>query len=158
MHLWNLVATPVTPQVSIFSISEMMAINFFYNFSRIVRWIFKRYGSLNKNTLIFQTNTVWGSFCSLVSLLRTILLTMLLIASITFYYHYNILGFVWSTGYTYSSCFYHHQIGSINLITFFRSCVPEMFVTSYSVTYCIYIPGKPGFRFDYYYAVYDECK
>ena len=95
-----------------------MAINFFYNISRIVRWIFKQYGSLNKNTLIFQTNTVWGSFCSLVSLFRTILLTMLLIASITFYYHYNILGFIWSTGYTYSSCFYHHQIGSINLITF----------------------------------------
>ena len=35
-----------------------------------------------------------------------------------------------------------------------------MFVTSYSVTYCIYIPGKPGFCFHYYMycAVYDECK
>ena len=30
---------------------------------------------------------------------------------------------------------------------FFRCCVPEMFVTSYSVTYCIYIPGKPGLVF-----------
>ena len=30
---------------------------------------------------------------------------------------------------------------------FFRGCVAEMFVTSYSVTYCIYIPGKPGICF-----------
>ena len=41
---------------------------------------------------------------------------------------------------------------------FFRGCVPEMLVTSYSVTYCIYIPGKPGFCFHYYCAVYGECK
>ena len=33
-----------------------------------------------------------------------------------------------------------------------------MFVISYSVTYCIYIPGKPGICFRYYCAVYDECK
>ena len=33
-----------------------------------------------------------------------------------------------------------------------------MFVTSYSVTYCIYIPGKPGICFHYYCAVYDEYK
>ena len=26
------------------------------------------------------------------------------------------------------------------VIIFFRGCVPEMFVTSYSVTYCIYVP------------------
>ena len=32
-----------------------------------------------------------------------------------------------------------------------------MFVTSYYVTYCIYIPGKPGICFHYYCAV-DECK
>ena len=36
--------------------------------------------------------------------------------------------------------------------------VPEMFVTSYSVTYCIYIPGKLGFYYHHYCAVYDECK
>ena len=30
---------------------------------------------------------------------------------------------------------------------FFRGCVSDMFVTSYSVTYCIYIPEKPGFVF-----------
>ena len=44
------------------------------------------------------------------------------------------------------------------VITFFRGCVSEMFVTSYFVTYCIYIPGKPGICFHYYCAVYDECK
>ena len=44
------------------------------------------------------------------------------------------------------------------VIIFFRDCVPEMFVTSYSVAYSIYIPGKPGFCFHYYCAVYDEFK
>ena len=44
------------------------------------------------------------------------------------------------------------------VIIFFRGCVPEMFVTSYSVTYCIYIPGKTGFCFHYYCAVYDVLK
>ena len=29
----------------------------------------------------------------------------------------------------------------------FHGCVPEMFVTSYSVTYCIYIPEKTGICF-----------
>ena len=28
-----------------------------------------------------------------------------------------------------------------------------MFVTSYSVTYCIYIPGKPGFRFHFQFMM-----
>ena len=44
------------------------------------------------------------------------------------------------------------------VIIFFRGCVSEMLVTSYSVTYCIYIPGKPGICFHYFCAVYDECK
>ena len=44
------------------------------------------------------------------------------------------------------------------VIIFFRGCVPEMFVTLYSVSYCIYVPGKPGICFHYYCAVYDECK
>ena len=44
------------------------------------------------------------------------------------------------------------------VIIFFHGCVPEMFVTSFSVTYCIYVPGKPGIYFHYYCAVYDECK
>ena len=33
-----------------------------------------------------------------------------------------------------------------------------MFVTSYSVIYCIFCPRKPGICFHYYCAVYDECK
>ena len=41
---------------------------------------------------------------------------------------------------------------------FFRGYVPEMFATSYSVTYCIYFPGKPGICFYHYFAVYDDCK
>ena len=44
------------------------------------------------------------------------------------------------------------------VIIFFRGCVPEMFVTSYSVTYCIYIPEKLGFCFHYYCTDYDQCK
>ena len=48
---------------------------------------------------------------------------MLLVLSIAFYFHYNIWGFMCSTGpfqfrwlkwYIYSSCYYHHQIGSIH--------------------------------------------
>ena len=64
-------------------------------------------------------------------------------------------------GHIYSSCYYHHQIGSIHLshcYHIFLGYVPEMFVTSYSVTYCIYVPGKPGICCHYYCAVYDECK
>ena len=33
-----------------------------------------------------------------------------------------------------------------------------MFVASYSVTYCIYVPRKSGICFHYYCAIYDECK
>ena len=49
---------------------------------------------------------------------------MLLVPSITFYFHYNIWGcmcstgpfnYRWLKGYIYSSCYYHHQIGSIHL-------------------------------------------
>ena len=43
------------------------------------------------------------------------------------------------------------------VIIFSRGLVPEMFVTSYSVTYCIYVPGKTWICFHYYCAVYDEC-
>ena len=44
------------------------------------------------------------------------------------------------------------------VIIFFRGCVPVVFVTSYSVTYCICIPGTAGFCFHYYCAVHDEFK
>ena len=49
---------------------------------------------------------------------------MLLVLSITFYFHYNIWGCMcstvpfnceWLKVYIYSSCFYHHQIGNIHL-------------------------------------------
>ena len=49
---------------------------------------------------------------------------MLLVLSITFYFHYNIWGCIcstgpfkykWLKGYIYSSCYYRHQIGSIHL-------------------------------------------
>ena len=49
---------------------------------------------------------------------------MLLVLSITFNFHYNIWGcmcstcpfqYRWLKGYIYSSCYYHHQIGSIHL-------------------------------------------
>ena len=95
---------------------------------------------------------------------------MLLIPLITFHFHYNIWGCMCSTGpfqfrwlrrYIYSSCYYYHQIGCINLTHcchIFRGCVPEMFFTSYYPTYCIYIPWKPGFCFHYYCAIYDEFK
>ena len=36
------------------------------------------------------------------------------------------------------------------VIIFFRGCVIEMFVTSYSVTYCIYVLGKTRICFHYY--------
>ena len=44
------------------------------------------------------------------------------------------------------------------VIIFFRGYVPEMFVTSYSVTYCTCVPGEPRICFHYYCAIYDECK
>ena len=49
---------------------------------------------------------------------------MLLVLSITFYFQYNIWGcmcyngpfqYRWLKRYIYSSCYYHHQIGSIHL-------------------------------------------
>ena len=46
------------------------------------------------------------------------------------------------------------EVSTLTIIIFFRGSVPEMLATSYSVTYCIYIPGKPGFCFHYYCAVY----
>ena len=44
------------------------------------------------------------------------------------------------------------------VVVFFRGRVSEMLVTSYFVTYCIFIPGKLGFCSHHYCAVYDQCK
>ena len=57
--------------------------------------------------------------------------------------------FRWLKGYIFSSC-YHHQIWSINLkrcYHIFLGCVPEICVTSYPVTNCMYIPGNRDFVF-----------
>ena len=56
---------------------------------------------------------------------------MLLVLSITFFFHYNIWGFMcptgpfqyrWLKGYIYSLCYYHHQIGSIHLSHSYHIC------------------------------------
>ena len=37
------------------------------------------------------------------------------------------------------------EVSTFPIVTiFFRGCAPKMCFTSYFVTYCIYIPGKPG--------------
>ena len=55
-----------------------------------------------------------------------------------------------------------HQLPLLSTLTiviiFFRRRVSEMFVTSYSVTYCINIPGNLRFCSHHYCAFYDECK
>ena len=44
------------------------------------------------------------------------------------------------------------------VVIFFRGCVSEMVVLSYSVIYCIYIPGKLGLCFHFWCSVYGICK
>ena len=44
------------------------------------------------------------------------------------------------------------------VVIFFRGCVSEMVVLSYSVIYYIYIPGKLGLCFHFLCSVYDFCK
>ena len=39
------------------------------------------------------------------------------------------------------------EVSTFPIVIFFRGCVSEMCVTSYSVTYCIYIPGNREFVF-----------
>ena len=81
---------------------------------------------------------------------------MLLFLLITFYFHYNIWGcmcstgpftYRWLKGYIYSSCYYHHQIGSIQLSHCFH-IFPWLcaWVVCY-IIFChfLYIhPGKTG--------------
>ena len=58
------------------------------------------------------------------------MVNILLVLSITFYFHYNIwvcmcstgpFQYRWLKGYIYSSCYYHHQIGSIHLSHFYHT-------------------------------------
>ena len=68
---------------------------------------------------------------------------MLLVLSITFYFHYNIWGcmcstgpfqYRWLKGYIYSSCYYHHQIGSIHL----SHCYIFPWLCAWGVCYIIF--------------------
>ena len=69
---------------------------------------------------------------------------MLLVLSITFYFHYDIWGcmcwtgpfqYKWLKGYIYSSCYYHHQIGSIHLSHF---CHMYPWLCAWDVRYIIF--------------------
>ena len=68
--------------------------------------------------------------------------------------------FRWLRGYIHSSCYYHHQIGSINFIhyhIFPWLCAWE--VCCIIFCHLLHIrSGKPGFCFHYYCADYGECK
>ena len=97
-------------------------------------------------------------------------INMLLVLSITSYFHYNIWGcmcstgpfqYRWLKGYIYSSCYHHHQIGSIHLSHCYHIfpwlCVWD--VCYLIICYLLHIhSGKPGICFHYYCAVYDEWK
>ena len=83
---------------------------------------------------------------------------MLLVLSITFHYHYNWVVYVRLAH--LSSCDWNDifidqviiiikmEVLTLSIVIIcFHGCVPDMFVTSYSVTWCINILGKPGFCF-----------
>ena len=57
---------------------------------------------------------------------------------------------------------YHGNLGFLSwntiVVIFFRGCVSEMVVLSYSVIYYIYIPGTLGPCFHYWCSVYGICK
>ena len=64
---------------------------------------------------------------------------MLLVLSITFYFHYNIRGcmcstgpfqYRWLKGYIYSSCYYHHQNGSIHPSHCYHIFPPARYILS----------------------------
>ena len=92
---------------------------------------------------------------------------MLLVLSITFYFHYNTWGCMYSTGplkyrwlkgHIYSSCYYHHQIGSIHLSHRFHIFPWLCAWDVYYIIFChllyihpgtliVYIPGNREFVF-----------
>ena len=86
---------------------------------------------------------------------------MLLVLSITFYFHYNrwvvcvqlahlhiVIGDWKDLSIAHVIIIIKSEVSTFPIVfILFRGCVPEMFVTSYSVTYCIYITGKPGICF-----------
>ena len=96
--------------------------------------------------------------------------SMLLVLTTTFYFHYNIWGcmcstgpfqYRWLNGYIYSSCYYHHQIGSIHLSHCYHIFPWLCAWDYYYIIFChllhIY-SGKAGIFFHYYCAVFDESK
>ena len=103
------------------------------------------------------------SYFSVVVYLRSVLHHILsLIANRKYHRTHSYHIFPWLCTWEVCYIIFCHllQIGSITvpiLIIFFRGCVPEKFVTSYSVTYCIYIPGKPGFCFRCLFVVIFSC-
>ena len=92
-------------------------------------------------------------------------INMLLVLSITLYFHYNIWGcmcstgpfqYRWLKGYMYNSCYYHHQIGSTHLSHFYHIfpwlCVWDV---CYIIScYLLHIhSGETGNVFHHYCAV-----
>ena len=81
---------------------------------------------------------------------------MLLVLSITFHCHYYIGGCMcltgpfqlrWLKGYINSTCYYHHQIGSVNLTHCYHCYIfPWLYAWDgcYIIFCHLYIPGKPG--------------
>ena len=79
---------------------------------------------------------------------------MVLVLSITFHFNYYIYGVVcvqlahFSLGdwedisIAHVTIIIKSEVSTLPIIIFFRGCVPEILVTSYSVTYWIYIPGN----------------
>ena len=84
---------------------------------------------------------------------------MVLVLSITFHFNYYIYGVVcvqlahFSLGdwedisIAHVTIIIKSEVSTLPIIIFFRGCVPEILVTSYSVTYWIYIPGNRDFVF-----------
>ena len=84
----------------------------------------------------------------------------LLVLSITVYFHYNIWGcmcstgpfqYRWLKGYIYSSCYYHHQIGSIHLSCCYHifSCDQAALQMVFSVCLSVRLSVCPSHLFDY---------
>ena len=80
---------------------------------------------------------------------------MLLALSVTFHCHYYIWDCMswsdsfqtrWLKGYIHSSCYYHHQIGSIKITHCYHIF---SWLCAWDVCYIIFCPEKPGFCFHY---------
>ena len=109
-------------------------------------------------SVIFNHITIYHitSHHNTMCLMEAWLINMMLVLSITFYYHYKIwVVCVQLTHFSIGNSKYmsiahviiiKSEVSTFPIvIIFFRGCVSEMFATWYSVTYCIYIhSGKTG--------------